>query len=77
VGDADSVSPGFCERFHRSSPLPGTSVVEKIAEAICWGGKKENACTKEFASKILFLASAVSMVLYFPAAAFGSCPARR
>ena len=39
--------------------------MEKIAEAICWGGKKENACTKEFASKILFLASTVSMVLYF------------
>lgn len=39
--------------------------MEKIAEAKCWGGKKKDACTKEFASKILFLASAVSMVLYF------------
>jgi hypothetical protein len=65
VGDAAAGCAEFYPGLHRSPPLPGASAVEKIAEARQWGGKKENAGAKMFANKILFLASAVSMVLYF------------
>ncbi len=46
-----------------------------IAEAKQWGGKRENAGAKMFANKILFLASAVSLVLYWSGSPLWVLPA--
>jgi len=59
------VVQGFVRGFIGHHRCPAHLLWKKIAEAKQWGGKKENAGAKMFANKILFLASAVSMVLYF------------
>jgi hypothetical protein len=62
------VVQGFVRGFIGHHRCPAHLLWKKIAEAKKWGGKKENAGAKMFANKILFLASTVSMVLFF----FGS-----
>ena len=59
------VAQGFVRGFIGHHRCPSHLLWKKIAESRQWGGKKENAGAKMFANKILFLASAVSMVLYF------------
>ena len=59
------VVQGFVRGFIGHHRCPAHLLWKKIAEANKWGGKKENAGAKMFANKILFLASTVSMVLYF------------
>jgi hypothetical protein len=56
---------GFVRGFIGHHRCPSHLLWKKIAESRKWGGKKENAGAKMFANKILFLASGVSMVLYF------------
>lgn len=46
---------------HRHDPLH--RLWNRIAEARGWGGRKEDAGAKMFANKILFVASAVALVL--------------
>jgi len=59
------VVQGFVRGFIGHHRCPSHLLWKKIAETRKWGGKKENAGAKMFANKILFIASAVSMALYF------------
>ena len=59
------VAQSFIRGFIGHHRCPANLLWKKIAETKKWGGKKENAGAKMFANKILFLASTVSMVLYF------------
>ena len=59
------VAQGFVRGFIGHHRCPAHLLWKKIAESRQWGGKKENAGAKMFANKILFLASTVSMVLFF------------
>ncbi len=59
------VAQGFVRGFIGHHRCPSHLLWKKIVEARQWGGKKENAGAKMFANKILFLASAISMALYF------------
>ena len=68
------VVQGFVRGFIGHHRCPAHLLWKKIAESRQWGGKKENAGAKMFANKILFLASAVSMVLYFSGRALWVVP---
>ena len=59
------VVQGFVRGFIGHHRCPSHLLWKKIAETRKWGGKKEHAGAKMFANKILFIASAVSMALYF------------
>lgn len=56
---------GFVRGFFGHYKCPSHIVWAKLFEARGWGGKKENAGAKMFANKMLFLASAVALVLAF------------
>ncbi len=68
------VVQGFVRGFIGHHRCPAHLLWKKIAESRQWGGKKENAGAKMFANKILFLASAVSMALYFSGSALWVVP---
>jgi hypothetical protein len=58
------IAQGFVRGFLGHHRDPMHRVWKQVFEARNWGGKKENAGAKMFANKLLFVASAVALVLY-------------
>ena len=58
------VVQGFIRGFIGHHRCPAHLLWKKLFEAQGWGGKKENAGAKMFASKILFIASSAAMLLF-------------
>ncbi|PAT42374.1 hypothetical protein CK621_09345 [Vandammella animalimorsus] len=56
---------GLVRGFIGHYKCPSHRVWAKLFEARGWGGKKENAGAKMFANKLLFIASAVSLLLAY------------
>lgn len=55
---------GLVKGFMGHYKCPSHNVWEKLFLQLGWAGKKENVGAKMFAAKLLFLASAVSLVLF-------------
>lgn len=58
------VVQGFVRGFFGHHRCPAHLLWKKVAEAMQWGGKKENAGAKMFASKVLFIVSSIAMILF-------------
>lgn len=58
------LAQGLIRGFIGHHRCPAHQVWKRAAEARGWGGKKEDAGAKMFANRILFIASAVGLLLF-------------
>ncbi len=56
---------GFIKGFFGHHKCPSHNLWKAIFTKQGWAGKKENVGAKMFAAKLLFLASTISLILYF------------
>lgn len=66
---------GLLRGFFRHALCPLHRAVSSLLQARGWAGRQENAGAKMFAAKLLFIASAVSVVLWLAGSPLWQVPA--